>query len=434
MAGVLPFTDGELAAIRGDFPILTRTVRDGRPLVYLDSGATSHKPAVVLDAERAFYEQHNAAVHRGAHQLAEEATDDFETARATVASFIGAPASEVVFTKNATEALNLVAYAFSNAAPTDEPKDERFVLGPGDEILVTEMEHHANLVPWQELARRTGATLRWVPVGDDGALDLSGLGDLLTSRTKVFAFTHVSNVLGTVNPVTELARRAHEVGALVVVDACQSVPHLPVDVAALGADFLAFSGHKMYGPMGVGVLWGRAELLEAMPPFLTGGSMIELVTMERSTYARAPQKFEAGVPNAAQAVGLAAAVRWIEHLGIERIHAHEAALVDLLMRGLAERPWVRLVGPPVGTGRGGAVAFVVDGVHAHDVGQVLDDAGVAVRVGHHCAWPLHRALGAPATTRASFAVHNTAADVEALLAALDRVPVVFGLETEKEAS
>ncbi|GAA2023200.1 cysteine desulfurase [Terrabacter terrae] len=409
-------------------------MRDGRPLVYLDSGATSHKPAAVLDAERTFYEQHNAAVHRGAHQLAEEATDDFEAARATIASFVGAPAHEVVFTKNATEALNLVAYAFSNAAPTDEPKDERFVLGPGDEILVTEMEHHANLVPWQELARRTGAALRWVPVGDDGALDLSHLDHLLTSRTKVFAFTHVSNVLGTVNPVTELARRAHEVGALVVVDACQSVPHLPVDVASLGADFLAFSGHKMYGPMGVGVLWGRAELLEAMPPFLTGGSMIELVTMERSTYAPAPQKFEAGVPNAAQAVGLAAAVRWIEGLGIERIHAHEAALVDLLMRGLAERPWVRVVGPPVGTGRGGAVAFVVDGVHAHDVGQVLDDAGVAVRVGHHCAWPLHRALGAPATTRASFAVHNTAADVEALLAALDRVPVVFGLETEKEAS
>ncbi|MEW1953661.1 SufS family cysteine desulfurase [Terrabacter sp. NPDC080008] len=434
MTGVLPFTDGELAAIRGDFPILARTVRDGRPLVYLDSGATSHKPVAVLDAERAFYEQHNAAVHRGAHQLAEEATDDFEAARATIASFIGAPAHEVVFTKNATEALNLVAYAFSNAAPTDEPKDERFVLGPGDEILVTEMEHHANLVPWQELARRTGATLRWVPVGADGALDLTDLDDLLTTRTKVFAFTHVSNVLGTVNPVSELARRAHEVGALVVVDACQSVPHLPVDVATLGADFLAFSGHKMYGPMGVGVLWGRAELLEVMPPFLTGGSMIELVTMERSTYAPAPQKFEAGVPNAAQAVGLAAAVRWIEAIGIERMHAHEAALVDLLQRGLAERPWVRVVGPPLGTGRGGAVAFVVEGVHAHDVGQVLDDAGVAVRVGHHCAWPLHRALGAPATTRASFAVHNTVADVEALLAALDRVPAIFGLETEREAS
>jgi cysteine desulfurase / selenocysteine lyase len=290
------------------------------------------------------------------------------------------------------------------------------------------MEHHANLVPWQELCRRTGATLRWVPVGGDGALDLEGLDDLLTERTKVFAFTHVSNVLGTVNPVTELAQRAHAVGALVVVDACQSVPHLPVDVATLGADFIAFSGHKMYGPMGVGVLWGRADLLEVMPPFLTGGSMIELVTMERSTYAPAPQKFEAGVPNAAQAVGLAAAVRWVEAIGIDRIHAHEAALVDLLQRGLEQRRWVRVVGPAVGAPRGGAVAFVVDGVHAHDVGQVLDDAGVAVRVGHHCAWPLHRALGATATTRASFAVHNTVADVEALLAALDRVPGIFGID------
>ena len=428
MTDVLPFTEGELAAIRGDFPILARTVRDGRPLVYLDSGATSHKPTPVLDAERAFYEQHNAAVHRGAHQLAEEATDDFEAARATIASFIGAPADEVVFTKNATEALNLVAYAFSNAAPGDGAKDPRFVLGPGDEVLVTEMEHHANLVPWQELCRRTGATLRWVPVGPDGALDLSRLDGLLTGRTKVFAFTHVSNVLGTVNPVTELAQRAHAVGALVVVDACQSVPHLPVDVATLGADFIAFSGHKMYGPMGVGVLWGRAELLDVMPPFLTGGSMIELVTMERSTYAPAPQKFEAGVPNAAQAVGLAAAVRWVQALGIERVHAHEAALVDLLQRALEQRPWVRVVGPAVGTPRGGAVAFVVDGVHAHDVGQVLDDAGVAVRVGHHCAWPLHRTLGAAATTRASFAVHNTVADVDALLAALDRVPAIFGVD------
>ncbi len=434
MTDVLPFTDGELAAIRGDFPILTRTVRDGRPLVYLDSGATSHKPTPVLDAERAFYEQHNAAVHRGAHQLAEEATDDFEAARATVASFIGAPADEVVFTKNATEALNLVAYAFSNAAPTDDPKDERFVLRPGDEILVTEMEHHANLVPWQELARRTGATLRWVPVDADGALDLSGLDELLTERTKVFAFTHVSNVLGSVNPVADLAARAHAVGALVVVDACQSVPHLAVDVATLGADFIAFSGHKMYGPMGVGVLWGRGELLEVMPPFLTGGSMIELVTMERSTYAPAPQKVEAGVPNAAQAVGLAAAVRWIESVGIERIHAHEAALVQRLLVALADRPWVRVVGPAAGRPRGGAVAFVVDGVHAHDVGQVLDDAGVAVRVGHHCAWPLHRALGAPATTRASFAVYNSAAEVDALVDALDRVPVVFGLDLERAAS
>ena len=428
------FTDQELTALRGEFPILARTVRDGRPLVYLDSGATSHKPVAVLDAERAFYEEHNAAVHRGAHQLAEEATDDFEAARATVASFVGAPADEVVFTKNATEALNLVAYAFSNASPTEDPKDDRFVLRPGDEILVTEMEHHANLVPWQELARRTGATLRWIPVDGDGALDLSGLDDLLTERTKVFAFTHVSNVLGTVNPVSELAARAHAVGALVVIDACQSVPHLSVDVTTLGADFIAFSGHKLYGPMGVGVLWGRAELLEAMPPLLTGGSMIELVRMERSTYAPAPQKFEAGVPNAAQAVGLAAAVRWIERVGIERIHAHESLLVERLMAALAERPWVRVVGPAMGQPRGGAVAFVVDGVHAHDVGQVLDHAGVAVRVGHHCAWPLHRAIGATATTRASFAVYNTTADVDALVEALDRVPAVFGLDLEKAAS
>jgi len=428
------FTDQELTALRGEFPILARTVRDGRPLVYLDSGATSHKPVAVLDAERTFYEQHNAAVHRGAHQLAEEATDEFEAAREAVAAFVGAPAAEVVFTKNATEAINLVAYAFSNAAPTEGPKDGRFVLGPGDEILVTEMEHHANLVPWQELARRTGATLRWIPVDGEGALDLHGLDDLLTERTKVFAVTHVSNVLGTINPVSELAARAHAVGALVVVDACQSVPHLAVDVATLGADFVAFSGHKLYGPMGVGVLWGRAELLEAMPPFLTGGSMIELVTMERSTYAPAPQKFEAGVPNAAQAVGLAAAVQWVGRVGIERIHAHESALVERLMAALAARPWVRVVGPPTGEPRGGAVAFVVDGVHAHDVGQVLDDAGVAVRVGHHCAWPLHRALGATATTRASFAVYNTVADVDTLVEALDRVPAVFGLDLERAAS
>lgn len=423
-----PFTGRELTAIRGEFPILTRTVRESRPLVYLDSGATSHKPSAVLDAERAFYEQHNAAVHRGAHQLAEEATDAFEAARDTVAAFIGARTDEVVFTKNATEALNLVAYAFSNAAPTDAPKDERFVLGPGDEILITEMEHHANLVPWQELARRTGSTLRWVPLGEDGELVLDHLGDLLTERTKVFAFTHVSNVLATINPVTELAAAAHAVGALVVVDACQSTPHLPVDVSALGADFIAFSGHKMYGPMGVGVLWGRSELLDVMPPFLTGGSMIELVTMERSTWAPVPAKFEAGVPNAAQAVGLAAAIRWIDGIGIDRIHEHESSLVARLMTALEDRPWVRVVGPPAGVDRGGAVAFLVEGVHPHDVGQVLDDAGVAVRVGHHCAWPLHRALGVAATTRVSFGVYNTLADVDALLAALDRVPVIFGIE------
>jgi cysteine desulfurase/selenocysteine lyase len=421
------FGAAELTAIRGDFPILSRTVRDDRPLVYLDSGATSQKPTVVLDAEREFYELHNAAVHRGAHQLAEEATDAFEAARSAVARFIGAQDDEIVFTKNATEGLNLVAYAMSNAA-TAGPEAARFVVGPGDEIVVTEMEHHANLVPWQELCRRTGATLRWLELTDDGTLDLSGLATIVNDRTKVLAFTHVSNVLGTLNPVAPLVARAREVGALVVLDACQSVPHLAVDVHELGVDFLAFSGHKMLGPSGVGVLWGRRELLAAMPPFLTGGSMIETVRMEGSTYAAPPQRFEAGVPMAAQAVGLHAAVDYLTELGMDRVAAQELAVSDALLDGLAERPWVRVLGPADRSQRAGAVAFVVEGVHAHDVGQVLDDAGVAVRVGHHCAWPLHRRFGVAASTRASFATYNGVDDVAALLAALDRVPGLFGLE------
>ena len=424
-----PFTDEELARLRADFPILTRTVRGGHPLVYLDSGATSHKPRQVLDAERGFYERTNAAVHRGAHQLSEEGTDAYETARETIARFIGARAAEVVFTRNATEAINLVAYAFTNGAHGGGGgHGDRFTLGPGDEVLVTEMEHHANLIPWQEACRRTGATLRWVPVTPDGRLDLTDLDSLLTERTKVFAFTHVSNVLGTVNPVAELTERAHAVGALVVLDACQSVPHLPVDVDDLGVDFLAFSGHKMFAPLGIGVLWARPELLDEMPVFLTGGSMIETVTMEGSTYAPAPQKFEAGVPVAAQAVGLAAACDYLTALGVDRVHAHEQALTRRLLDGLAQRSWVRVLGPDDLRERGGAVAFVVDGVHAHDVGQVLDDRGVAVRVGHHCAWPLHRALKAQASTRASFAGYSTLAEVDALLEALDRVPAMFGLE------
>jgi cysteine desulfurase / selenocysteine lyase len=429
----MAFPVGESSRIRADFPILSRTVRDGRALVYLDSGATSQKPVQVLDAEREFYERHNSAVHRGAHQLSEEATDAFESARETIAGFLGAPAREVVFTKNATEAINLVAYAFSNAAASgamdgvDPQVARRFVLGPGDDIVVTEMEHHANLVPWQELARRTGATLRWLPVTDDGRLDLTDLDTLVTERTKVLAFTHVSNVLGTVNPVAALVQRAREVGALTVLDACQSVPHLAVDVTELGVDFLAFSGHKMFGPTGIGALWGRYDLLAAMPPFITGGSMIEVVRMEGSTYAAPPQRFEAGVPMAAQAVALGAAVRYLDALGMDRVTAHEHALTQALLAGLAQRPWVRVLGPGSADDRGGAVSFVVEGVHAHDVGQVLDDAGIAVRVGHHCAWPLHRRFRTTATTRASFAAYNTLEEVAALLDALDRVPAIFGV-------
>ncbi len=435
------FTTLESAAIRSDFPILSRSVRGGRPLVYLDSGATSHKPRQVLDAERGFYEEHNSAVHRGAHQLAEEATDAFESARATIARFIGAQAKEVVFTKNATEALNLVAYAFSNASAAgamdgvDADVAARFALAKGDEIVITEMEHHANLVPWQELARRSGATLRWIGLTDDGRLDLGDLESSITERTKVVAFTHVSNVLGTINPVAAIVARARAVGALTVLDACQSVPHMAIDVVDLGVDFLAFSGHKMFGPMGVGVLWGRYDLLKAMPPFLTGGSMIKTVRMEGSTFAAPPQRFEAGVPVAAQAVGLAAACNYLTSLGMERVAAHEHALTEALLAGLAKRPWVRVIGPVDGHDRSGAVSFVVDGVHPHDVGQILDDAGVAVRVGHHCAAPLHQRMKVTATTRASFAAYNTLAEVDALLSALDRVPALFGLPSaEREGA
>lgn len=427
------FTDAELARIRADFPILSRTVRHDLPLVYLDSGATAQKPRVVLDAEREFYERHNAAVHRGAHLVAEEATDAYEGARERVAAFVGAPAREVVFTRNGTDAINLVAYALSNAAAPGaldgvEPQlAARLRVGPGDDILVTTMEHHANLVPWQELARRTGATLRWVETTQDGLLDTAQLDTLLTERTKVFAFTHVSNVLGTRNDVPRLAARAHEVGALTVLDGCQSVPHIPVDVAALGVDFLAFTGHKVVGPSGIGVLWGRYDLLAALPPYVTGGSMIEIVRMESSTYAAPPQRFEAGVPMTAQAVGLAAACDYLSDIGMDRVAAHDRELVAYALDRLAERPWVRVVGPTDPDLRVGCVTFSVDGVHPHDVGQILDDGGVAVRTGHHCAWPLHRALRVTATTRASFSVYSTRAEIDTLVAALDRVPEVFGM-------
>ncbi|WP_285734139.1 cysteine desulfurase [Nocardiopsis sp. ATB16-24] len=415
----------DVAAIREDFPILSRTVRDGRPLVYLDSGATSQKPRQVLDAEREFYERHNAAVHRGAHQLAEEATDAYEAARETIAGFIGADVGEVVFTKNATEGVNLVSYALSNAATADEQL-RRFQVGPGDEVVVTEMEHHANLVPWQQLCQRTGATLRWFPVTEEGRLDLSDIGELVNERTKVVAFTHQSNVLGTVNPVRPLVDRAREVGALTFLDACQSVPHMPVDVVDLGVDFLVFSGHKMLGPNGIGVLWGRRELLEAIPPFITGGSMIGVVHMEYSTWADPPQRFEAGVPMAPQAVGLAAACDYLAKVGMDAVAEHEHALTEYALRRLGEVEGVRIVGPTEAVDRGGAVSFVVEDIHPHDLGQVLDDRGVEVRVGHHCAWPLHRRLGIVATTRASFYLYNTPEDVEALVEAVEAAQKFFG--------
>ena len=402
-----------MAAVRADFPILTRTVRGGNPLVYLDSGATAHKPRQVLDAEREFYTTHNSAAHRGAHLLGEEATDAYEGARARVAAFIGADPGEIVFTKSATEALNLVAYAMSNAA-TAGPEARRFRVGPGDEVLVTEMEHHANLVPWQQLCQRTGATLRWFGVTPDGRLDLSGASELINDRTRVVAVTHQSNVTGTVPPVSEISALAHSRGALVVADGAQSVPHQPVSVTTLGPDFLAFSAHKMLGPSGIGVLWGRRELLEAMPPFVTGGSMIEVVRMEGSTFLPPPERFEAGVPAAAQAVGLAAACDYLDALGMPAVAAHEEALTARALDALSGIPGVRILGPLTTEHRGGAVSFTVEGIHPHDVGQVLDELGIAVRTGHHCAWPLHRALGAASSTRATFYVYNTPGEVDAL--------------------
>ncbi|WP_431873332.1 cysteine desulfurase [Amycolatopsis sacchari] len=416
----------DVAAVRADFPILSRTVRDGKPLVYLDSGATSQRPVQVLDAERRFLETSNAAVHRGAHQLAEEATDAYEYARARTAEFVGADPGELVFTKNATEGINLVAYAMSNAA-TAGPEAERFRVGPGDEIVITAMEHHANLVPWQQLCQRTGATLRWLDLTDGFRLDLSNLDELVNERTKIVAFTHQSNVLGTVNPVAPIVARAKEVGALTLLDACQSVPHFPVNFSALGVDFAVFSGHKMLAPSGIGVLYGRRELLEAMPPFLTGGSMIELVTMERTTFAPPPQKFEAGVPMTSQAVGLGAAVDYLTAIGMDRVEAHEHTLTEAAVAALAEIDGVRLIGPSEAKDRGATIAFVIDGVHPHDAGQVLDSLGIAVRVGHHCAWPLHRVCQVPATVRATFYLYNDLSEVDALAHGVREAQKFFGV-------
>ena len=408
-------------AIAQDFPILSRKIRDGKRLVYLDSGATSQKPNVVIDAESDFYRLHNAAVHRGAHQLAEEATDAYEGAREIVAQFLNASVDEIVFTKNATESLNLISYAMGNAAPGN-----RFHLKAGDSIVVTEMEHHANLIPWQQLAARTGATLKWFTVTDDGRLDLSQLNSMIDEKTKVVALTHQSNVLGTINPLEAITKRAHEVGAVVVLDACQSVPHMKTDVKALDIDFLAFSGHKAVGPTGIGVFWGRAELLADLPPFLTGGSMIENVTMESATWAPAPKKFEAGVPNMAQAVGLGAALTYLTKIGMDNIHQHEIALTKYLLEGLSAITDLRIIGPKTTELRGGVVSFTLGDIHPHDLGQYLDSQGIAVRTGHHCAWPLTRKLGVPATTRASVYLYNTTDDLDALITGVQGAQKYFG--------
>jgi cysteine desulfurase/selenocysteine lyase len=425
IATAAALSPAEVAAIRADFPILGERV-NGRPLVYLDWGATAQRPRSVIDAEVDYIEHRNAAVHRGAHTLAAEATEEFEGARERVAAFVGADADEIVWVSNATEAINAVAYAMGNASlGRGGAAAERFRLGPGDEILSTELEHHANLIPWQELAARTGATFRFVPVGDDGALRLDLLDGLLTERTKVFAFSHVSNVTGQVQPVAELVAKAHAVGALVVLDACQSAPHLALDLHALDVDFAAFSGHKMLGPTGIGVLYGRRELLAALPPFLTGGSMITTVTMESAEFLPPPQRFEAGTQRVSQVIAFGAAVDYLAAVGMDRIAAHEAALGQRLVAGLQAVDGVRILGPLSGVERTGLASIDVPGIHAHDLGQHLDAQGIAVRVGHHCAQPLHRRLGTTASTRASTYLATTTDEVDAYLAALPQAIAFF---------
>ena len=419
----------DVPRLRKDFPILERTVRGDRPLVYLDSAATSQKPSAVLDAERAYYETSNAAVHRGAHQLAEEATDAYESARAAIAGFVGARAEDIVFTKNATESLNLAAYAFSNAtakAGQGGVVDPRWVLTPESSVVVTEMEHHANLIPWQELCAKTGAQLRWIGLTEDGRLDMEQMS-VIDETTAVVSIVHQSNILGTINPVRSIMDRARDVGALGVVDACQSIPHMRVNVDDLGADLVTWSGHKMLGPTGIGLLWGSSEILNSLPPFLTGGSMIEVVTMEGSTFAPPPQRFEAGVPMVAQAVGLEAAVRYLDSVGIESIEQHESDLTAYALATLSQMPGLRIIGPESTVDRGSAISFVIDGLHPHDVGQVLDDRGVAVRVGHHCAWPTCRRYGVPATTRLSTYLYNDTDDIDAAAAGIRAAQEFFGV-------
>jgi cysteine desulfurase/selenocysteine lyase len=408
------------AEIRKDFPIFSKTMRGGNRLVYLDSGATSQKPRQVLDAERDFYELHNAAVHRGAHLLAEEASIAYEDSRGILAKFLNANVDEVIFTKSATESINAIAYSFGNSAP-----DSRFALKAGDRIVVSELEHHANLIPWQQLAKRTGAELVWFSIDSEGRLDLSNAEDLINNRTKIVAITHQSNVLGTIVPLDEIVKLAHSVGAVVVLDACQSAPHFAIDVKKLDIDFLAFSGHKALGPTGVGILWGRSELLNQMEPFLTGGSMIESVTMTDAKWAQSPKRFEAGVPNMAQAVGFAAAITYLNNLGMENVASHERDLTSYALKKFSELRGVEVIGPKDNKDRGSVISFTMEGIHPHDVGQVLDQYGVAVRTGHHCAWPLMKKLGIVGTTRASFYIYNDEADVDVLIDSIEQAQKYF---------
>ena len=408
----------DLSSCKKDFPIFERKVRGGNSLIYLDSGATSQKPNSVIEAESNFYRTVNAAVHRGAHLLAEEASEAYESAREKVAAFIGAISNEVIFTKSATESLNIIAYSFGNP-------DSRINIKAGDQIVVTEMEHHANLIPWQQLAKRTGAELRWLSVTADGRIDLTNLDQVITKKTKIVAITHQSNVLGSILPVETIVKASHAVGALVVLDACQSAPHFALDVKKLDIDFLAFSGHKTLGPTGIGVLWGKFDLLEKLEPSLFGGSMVDSVTMENATWAATPRKFEAGVPNMAQAVGLSAAIDYLNKIGMHNIAQHEQDLTSYLLKGIISISGVKVIGPVDMKDRGGVVSFTVDGVHPHDVGQVLDQYGIAVRTGHHCAWPLMRKLNLVGTTRASLYLYNSKSDVDSLLESIEKVKSYF---------
>ena len=406
----------DVEKVRSDFPVLQQEVRPGVPLIYLDSAASSQKPVQVIEAMNDYYRHYHSNVHRGIHALSEKATNAYEGAREKIARFINAPAShEVIYVRNATEGMNLVALCWG-----------RHTLQAGDEILLTEMEHHANLVPWQMVARETGATIRYVPFNEDGTLDLSGLSSLLTEKTRVFSFTAMSNVFGTITPVKELVEAAHQVGAIAVVDAAQSVPHMPVDVQELGCDFLVFSGHKMCGPTGIGVLYGKEALLEEMPPFMGGGDMIRRVTLEGSTWNDLPWKFEAGTPSIAEAIGLGAAVDYLSELGMENVHRHEQDITGYALEALSEIRGLRLLGPPAAQ-KGGVAAFAVEGVHPHDIAQLLDEDGIAIRAGHHCAMPLHQKLGLSASARASFYIHTQRGEVDLLVESLERVKKVFRL-------